>query len=104
MASEPDVLELTDAVEERAPMSDDLLLAAEAAASASEKFSGLSAMRRRAGATDASLLLGNGALTLEEIVREELRPLLKDWLDQNLPSMVERLVQREIRRITRDME
>jgi cell pole-organizing protein PopZ len=101
---EPDVLELNDAVEEPAPAPDDTLIAAETAATASEKLSGLTALRRRQGITDASLLLGNGAVTLEEIVREELRPLLKAWLDQNLPAMVERLVQREIRRITRDVD
>jgi cell pole-organizing protein PopZ len=92
-------------VDERAyPARDDLLLDDGAAASASETLSGLAALRRRPGITDASLLLGNGAITLEDIVREELRPLLKAWLDQNLPAMVERLVQREIRRITRDVD
>jgi cell pole-organizing protein PopZ len=30
--------------------------------------------------------------------------MLKEWLDHNLPQMVERLVQREIRRITRDLD
>ncbi|MEA3064363.1 MAG: uncharacterized protein QOJ27_802 [Sphingomonadales bacterium] len=33
-------------------------------------------------------------------VREMLKPLLKDWLDRNLPDMVEELVTREIARIT----
>jgi cell pole-organizing protein PopZ len=33
-------------------------------------------------------------------VRELLKPLLKDWLDRNLPDMVEELVTREIARIT----
>jgi cell pole-organizing protein PopZ len=34
-------------------------------------------------------------------MKEMLRPLLKAWLDDNLPAMVERLVQAEIRRVTR---
>jgi len=34
------------------------------------------------------------------VVRDMLRPMLKDWLDQNLPLMVEELVTREIARIT----
>lgn len=38
--------------------------------------------------------------TLEGLVRELLRPMLKDWLDQNLPGIVERMVSREIMRIT----
>jgi cell pole-organizing protein PopZ len=38
--------------------------------------------------------------TLEGLVREMLRPMLKDWLDANLPGMVETMVKREIDRIT----
>jgi cell pole-organizing protein PopZ len=38
--------------------------------------------------------------TLEGLVREMLRPMLKDWLDKNLPVMVEAMVKREIDRIT----
>lgn len=38
--------------------------------------------------------------TLEGLVREMLRPMLRDWLDANLPGMVEQLVAREIAKIT----
>jgi cell pole-organizing protein PopZ len=38
--------------------------------------------------------------TLEGLVREMLRPMLKEWLDANLPELVERMVSKEIRRIT----
>lgn len=41
------------------------------------------------------------AVTLEQIVRDMLKPLLKDWLDENLPGLVERLVEEEISRVTR---
>jgi uncharacterized protein len=41
-----------------------------------------------------------GAMTLEETVREMLKPMLRDWLDQNLPQIVESMVAREISRIT----
>jgi len=41
-----------------------------------------------------------GADTLEGMVREMLRPMLRDWLDANLPAMVETMVAREIDRIT----
>lgn len=44
--------------------------------------------------------IGQG-LTLEEITRELLRPMLKQWLDAHLPSTVERLVQEEIARVSR---
>ena len=37
----------------------------------------------------------------ENVAREILRPLLKTWLDENLPSMVERLVRAEIQRVAR---
>ena len=40
--------------------------------------------------------LGNGSITLEDMVRELLTPVLKQWLDQNLPSLIERLVKKEI--------
>src|SRR5262245_36100265 len=39
--------------------------------------------------------------TLEELVSELLRPMLKSWLDENLPGMVERLVRAEIERVSR---
>jgi hypothetical protein len=41
-----------------------------------------------------------GGPTLEDIVRQELRPILKGWLDEHLPSLVERLVRAEIERVT----
>jgi cell pole-organizing protein PopZ len=37
---------------------------------------------------------------LEEMVREMLRPLLKQWLDDHLPGIVDEHVKREITRIT----
>jgi cell pole-organizing protein PopZ len=39
--------------------------------------------------------------TLEEVVSELLRPMLKAWLDDNLPGLVERLVRAEIERVSR---
>jgi uncharacterized protein len=47
--------------------------------------------------------LGDGNVTLLEVVRELLRPMLKDWLDTNLPPLVERLVQEEIRRVSKEI-
>ena len=40
-----------------------------------------------------------GGPTIEDLVREEIRPLLKGWLDQHLPPLVERLVRQEIERV-----
>ncbi|MFQ3623173.1 MAG: DUF2497 domain-containing protein [Acetobacteraceae bacterium] len=45
--------------------------------------------------------LGQATLTLEELVRQEIRPLLRTWLDENLPPLVERLVKAELERIAR---
>ena len=45
------------------------------------------------------LPVGNGAVTLEELTRELVRPMLKEWLDQHLPITVERLVREEIERL-----
>ena len=39
------------------------------------------------------------APTIEDLVREEMRPLLKEWLDTHLPPLVERLVRAEIERL-----
>ncbi|MDP8920811.1 MAG: DUF2497 domain-containing protein, partial [Pseudomonadota bacterium] len=39
--------------------------------------------------------------TVEDLMKEMLRPMLKAWLDDNLPSLVERLVRAEIERVTR---
>jgi uncharacterized protein len=49
----------------------------------------------------AQTVLVQNARTLEDLVREMLRPLLKAWLDDNLPGVVERLVRAEIERVSR---
>ena len=42
----------------------------------------------------------SGAMTLEGLVRDMLRPMLKEWLDANLPDIVDQVVSREIARLT----
>ncbi len=49
----------------------------------------------------AQTVLVQNARTLEDLVHEMLRPMLKSWLDDNLPGMVERLVRAEIERVSR---
>jgi cell pole-organizing protein PopZ len=46
-------------------------------------------------------VLGSNARTIEDLVRDMLRPMLKAWLDDNLPTIVERLVRAEIERVAR---
>ena len=49
----------------------------------------------------AHTVLVQNAKTLEDLVREMLRPMLQHWLDNNLPTLVERLVRQEIERVAR---
>jgi cell pole-organizing protein PopZ len=65
-----------------------------AAAAAFAELAALPQERRN----ETELPLG-GKRTLEEIVRDMLRPLLHDWLDGHLPGIVERLVREEIARV-----
>ena len=66
------------------------LLSAEATAAVNSAFGTL-----------AHTVLVQNARTLEDLVREMLRPMLKTWLDDNLPNLVERLVRAEIERVSR---
>ena len=43
-------------------------------------------------------------ITLEDIVRDLMRPMLRDWLDQNLPPLIEKLVAKELQRLARKAE
>ena len=49
----------------------------------------------------AHTVLVQNSRTLDDLVREMLRPMLKAWLDDNLPNMVERMVRAEIERVSR---
>ena len=49
----------------------------------------------------AHTVLSQNARTLDDLVKDMLRPMLKSWLDDNLPSLVERLVRAEIERVSR---
>jgi uncharacterized protein len=50
-------------------------------------------------AGERSTRVYGGGPTIEDLVRAELRPVLKEWLDTHLPSLVERLVRTEIERV-----
>jgi cell pole-organizing protein PopZ len=69
------------------------LLSTEAASAAHSAFSRLS---EAVGSRTAG-----GESSLDQLTRDCLRPLLKDWLDRNLPGVVERLVREEIERVAR---
>jgi uncharacterized protein len=71
------------------------LVAPETAAAAASSVGSL----MRTLAAGRATQVYSGGPTLEDIVRAELRPLLKEWLDTNLPPLVERLVRAEIERV-----
>lgn len=74
-------------------------VAADASASV---FAGLTQhLQHERQAIPSSFSLGNSQQTLEGLMTAMLRPMVKEWLDQNLPATVERLVAREIERIAR---
>jgi len=72
--------------------------ASEAAAAAFGRL-GTAPRERRA---EPELPIAAGGRTLEEIVHAALRPLLRAWLDDHLPEIVERLVRDEIERVVRE--
>ncbi|NIJ06936.1 hypothetical protein FHS31_000518 [Sphingomonas vulcanisoli] len=100
--AEEDVLELGEAPAEPAPTyfppppvavsppPASPLMSGEAAAASRKALSALSSLKLDPDAP---------ADTLDGLVREMLRPMLKQWLDANLPELVERVVAREIARL-----
>jgi hypothetical protein len=75
-----------------AALDEDGIIAEQTAAAASKAFMSLS----------QSVQVSDGrGRTLEDIVVEMLRPMVKDWLDQNLPQIVEEKVEEEVQRVAR---
>jgi uncharacterized protein len=72
-----------------------VLVAPEAAAAAASSVSNLI----RTLAADRGMQVTSSGPTIEDVVRAELRPLLREWLNVNLPPLVERLVRAEIERV-----
>jgi cell pole-organizing protein PopZ len=73
------------------PEDDSGLISPPAASQAASAFSQLS----------RTVSMPSEGRTLEDVVREMLRPMLKEWLDSNLSSIVETAVQAEVERISR---
>ncbi|MBC2670537.1 DUF2497 domain-containing protein [Novosphingobium piscinae] len=101
--AEDEVLDLTEAAaldpEVAAPTdaAEDGPLLADAAVDAMRDS--LAALATMAAPGAAPQIVRAGETSLEGLVREMLRPLLADWLDKNLPPLVERMVAAEIARI-----
>ncbi len=99
--ADEDILELTEALDEepepeREPekVEDNRLVSDEVEEVSAASISGLTA------ALAASARLGDGDKTLEQLVKEVLRPILKEWLEANLSEIVERIVRDEVERIS----
>jgi hypothetical protein len=92
-----------DPVEAPVKQPTDTLVEAGAAGVAASAFERLSQAVQDSVPTPAAQDPGPavGGRNLEDIVKDMLRPMLKEWLDKNLPPMVERYVEREIVRLTR---
>ncbi len=73
----------------------DTLVAPEAAAMAASSVGNL----MRTLVAERTAVVHRGGPSIEDVVREEIRPLLKGWLDTHLPPLVERLVRAEIERV-----
>ena len=80
------------------PAGYDTLVGDSAAASAASAFAGLASSLKKPEPMEATPSSGP---TLDELARSLLRPMLKEWLDANLPGIVEAQVRKEVERIAR---
>lgn len=87
------------------PESDDeRLVSTDAADAASKPFADLARVAEPEPAPATGPTFGDSGRTVEDLVMELMRPMLREWLDDNLPTLVERLVQKEIRYLVRRSE
>jgi cell pole-organizing protein PopZ len=106
-APSEEVLELTEAINAQAAEPQDEVYESAAAQPAPAprlvSDDAASASRDALAALSALLIKPEGEAasnTLEGLVREMLRPMLKEWLDARLPELVQSLVEKEIARIS----
>jgi uncharacterized protein len=78
------------------------LLSNDAAGAAAAAFARLAAVPRERRRDSELPLSAGGGRTLEDVVRDLLRPMLQSWLDENLPGLVEQLVRVELARIVHE--
>lgn len=108
--TEEEVLELTDTspepalsgdakgggAKDDAKVSDASLLATDRVVASRQSLSQLAEAVKPAPRPDMAI----GSVSLDQMVQDMVRPMLKEWLDAHLPEIVERMVSREISRIT----
>ena len=87
------------ALDDNGPATAEELVSVASAAAARQSLEALTAAMAPAAAAAAATVPAGGR-SLEDVVVDAMRPMLKQWLDANLPAMVESMVAREISRIT----
>ncbi|MDO9367096.1 MAG: DUF2497 domain-containing protein [Sphingopyxis sp.] len=98
-ATSDDILDLQDEEDgDAAPETEELVSEASADA-ARQSLEALTAAVAPAAVATVAAPVAAGR-TMEDVVLDALRPMLKDWLDTNLPPLVEAMVAKEISRIT----
>ncbi|MBS0361252.1 MAG: DUF2497 domain-containing protein [Proteobacteria bacterium] len=104
---EDEALELTEKVETHGDLDVFSAPASEAPAPAARPAEALvseptaAAAASAFGQLSAAILMPQSDRTLEDVVRELLRPMLQQWLDTNLPGIVQQAVEAEVERIAR---
>ena len=92
-----DVLEIGETTAE---VEDAAIVSESSANAASESLNALNAaVAQNQAAAKPDMIVGGGSL--DAMVRDMIRPMLKEWLDANLPHIVEDMVAEEIARIAR---
>lgn len=97
-ANESELDEILELTEIEADLTEEVLLDDNKAQSLRHSFSALQTLSEPGVALQ---IVRSGETSLEDMTRDLLRPMLKKWLDTNLPSIVEAMVDREITRITK---
>jgi len=128
-AAKADVLELTDVIEENGSVtkldneppppavesrpaeaakprveSEETLLSKETADASSGSLAQLASAVARQETSHAGAFMGTSTGTIEGFVAELMRPMLREWLDKNLPGLIDRMVRREIEKLVRRAE
>jgi cell pole-organizing protein PopZ len=99
---EPSRIETFRPVQSEPAIEIDSIASPETVAAASGAFAKLSHIEPPAPHTISTS--SGGGKSVEDIVRELLKPMLKSWIDQNLAGIVERLVEHELKKISRRSE
>jgi cell pole-organizing protein PopZ len=96
----PETMQMPTAPEEEETVSNEVqapdgLIGSEAAADVAHSIGALISSISH----ERAISVSRGGITIEDIVREEIRPVLKAWFDTHLPSLVERIVRAEVARV-----